>query len=105
MNSSAREATAAEARAQPSADQASRSARAAATRASINPSNGGCMRIRYGAMDRMSPRQRPAGHNDGTQNWRQLLFLHWTVPAEVLRPLVPPSLELDLWEGEAWVGV
>jgi hypothetical protein len=63
------------------------------------------MGIEYPRMDRMSQRQRPAGSNDGTQSWRRLLFMHWTVPVETLRALVPPSLELDLWEGEAYVGV
>jgi uncharacterized protein YqjF (DUF2071 family) len=41
----------------------------------------------------------------GWQKWRNLLFLHWPVPVEVLRPLVPAALELDLHEGVAFVGV
>ncbi|MBT9560292.1 MAG: DUF2071 domain-containing protein [Myxococcales bacterium] len=49
--------------------------------------------------------QRPPGRPIGFQRWRDLLFLHWRLPAEVVRPLVPPALELDLWDGEAWVGV
>lgn len=40
-----------------------------------------------------------------TQTWCDLLFAHWPVPAAVLRPLVPPQLELDLWNGEGWLGV
>jgi uncharacterized protein len=56
-------------------------------------------------MDRIAPGRRPEGPNAGTQNWRRLLFLHWTVPVEQLRALVPASLELDLWQGEAYVGV
>ena len=39
------------------------------------------------------------------QNWRELLFLHWAVPAEQLRPLVPPQLDLDSFEGTAYVGL
>ncbi len=39
------------------------------------------------------------------QNWRQLLFLHWAVPAEHVRPLVPPQLDLDLFEDTAWVSL
>jgi len=39
------------------------------------------------------------------QSWRDLLFLHWTVPPEELRPLVPAQLELDLFEGAAYVGL
>jgi uncharacterized protein YqjF (DUF2071 family) len=41
----------------------------------------------------------------GTQNWRKLLFLHWTLPVERVREHVPAGLELDLWKGEAFVGV
>jgi uncharacterized protein YqjF (DUF2071 family) len=43
--------------------------------------------------------------NAGTQSWRKLLFLHWTIPVDVLRALVPAELELDLFAGEAFVGV
>jgi uncharacterized protein YqjF (DUF2071 family) len=36
--------------------------------------------------------------------WRDLLFAHWAVPADIVRPLLPPSLDLDLFDGRAWVG-
>lgn len=39
------------------------------------------------------------------QVWRDLLFAHWRIPVPVLRQLVPPSLELDTFEGEAWITV
>jgi uncharacterized protein YqjF (DUF2071 family) len=39
------------------------------------------------------------------QVWTDLLFAHWRVPFETLRPLVPASLTLETWEGEAWLGV
>ena len=39
------------------------------------------------------------------QTWRRLLFLHWPVPARVLRDLVPAALEVDTFDGEAWIGV
>ena len=39
------------------------------------------------------------------QSWRNLLFAHWPVPASDLRPLVPAELELDEYEGSAWVGL
>jgi uncharacterized protein YqjF (DUF2071 family) len=38
------------------------------------------------------------------QKWRDLLFLHWAVSPEAIRPLIPPQLELDLFEGTAYVG-
>ncbi len=56
-------------------------------------------------IDREGPRQRPAASACGFQQWRSLLFLHWRVPIEVIRPLVPDRLELDLWKGSAYVGV
>jgi uncharacterized protein YqjF (DUF2071 family) len=41
----------------------------------------------------------------GAQAWEDVLFAHWPVPAEHLRPLVPAGLELDTFEGRAWIGV
>lgn len=46
-----------------------------------------------------------ATRREGSQRWRDLLFLHWTVSPEAVRPAVPAELPLDLWEGRAWVGV
>lgn len=37
--------------------------------------------------------------------WHDLMFMHWAVPAEALRPLVPGTLELDTFDGQAWIGV
>src|SRR5215211_9285994 len=37
--------------------------------------------------------------------WRDLLFMHWRVPEEVLRPLIPQALRLDSFDGSAWLGV
>jgi uncharacterized protein YqjF (DUF2071 family) len=37
--------------------------------------------------------------------WRHLLFAHWPVDVEVLRPLIPPALEIDTFDGRAWVGL
>ncbi|CAA9588620.1 MAG: hypothetical protein AVDCRST_MAG18-4408 [uncultured Thermomicrobiales bacterium] len=39
------------------------------------------------------------------QVWRDLLFAHWPVPPEMLRQTIPAGLDLDLFEGQAWVGV
>jgi len=39
------------------------------------------------------------------QGWHDLLFAHWSLDPAALRLLVPPQLELDLFEGRAWVGV
>lgn len=40
-----------------------------------------------------------------TQTWYGLLFAHWPVPAAQLRPLIPPPLQLDTYDGEAWLAV
>lgn len=56
-------------------------------------------------IDRIAPTRRPVRRPAGFQKWRSLLFLHWTVPVEQLRRHVPPSLELDLYDGVAYVGV
>jgi uncharacterized protein YqjF (DUF2071 family) len=56
-------------------------------------------------IDRIEPTRRPAGTPKGYQQWRSLLFLHWRVPPDALRALVPQQLELDLWNGVAYVGV
>jgi uncharacterized protein YqjF (DUF2071 family) len=39
------------------------------------------------------------------QRWNRLLFAHWPVQLDVLRPLVPPPLVLDLYAGTAWVSI
>lgn len=39
------------------------------------------------------------------QSWQQLLFAHWRVPVEALRPHIPATLELDTFDGEAWLGI
>jgi uncharacterized protein len=38
------------------------------------------------------------------QTWYDLLFAHWAVGPELLQPLVPPPLGLDVRDGRAWLG-
>lgn len=40
-----------------------------------------------------------------TQVWNDLLFAHWPLAPEVLRPLVPVALPLDTFDGQCWVGI
>ena len=47
----------------------------------------------------------PAGSWSYYQEWNRLLFLHFEVPFEVLRTLVPASLELDAFEGKYYISV
>ena len=37
--------------------------------------------------------------------WLDLLFAHWPVDATVLRARIPPELELETFEGRAWLGI
>ncbi len=39
------------------------------------------------------------------QTWLDLLFAHWPVAVDELRPRVPPQIPIDTFEGSAWVGV
>ena len=56
-------------------------------------------------VDRLSIREQPRGLPLMRQWWGKLLFMHWPVPLSALRPLVPPQLSVDTFEGQAWVGV
>ena len=47
----------------------------------------------------------PSGPWSMTQSWHDLLFAHWPIPVAVMRALVPSALELDTFDGTAWVGV
>lgn len=40
-----------------------------------------------------------------TMTWTEVLFLHYRVPIDVLRPLVPPCLPIDVHDGTGWVSV
>jgi len=39
------------------------------------------------------------------QTWTDLLFAHWPVAPATLRGLVPPLLEIERYDGQAWLGV
>jgi uncharacterized protein len=56
-------------------------------------------------LDRLSVRERPEGTPIMHQTWGKLLFLHWPLPVETVRAHLPTGLEVDTWEGTAWVGV
>jgi uncharacterized protein len=47
----------------------------------------------------------PGGSWILTQTWHDLLFAHWRVDAEALRPLVPATFELDRFDGATWLGI
>jgi len=37
--------------------------------------------------------------------WHDLLFMHWPVNRDALRRYIPPALEIDTFDGSAWIGV
>ncbi|MEP7284399.1 MAG: DUF2071 domain-containing protein [Chloroflexota bacterium] len=47
----------------------------------------------------------PSGAWIQAQVWDDLLFAHWPIAADVMRRLVPAVLDLDLYDGQAWVGI
>jgi hypothetical protein len=59
----------------------------------------------FDPIDRLGPTGRLDEFVVMYQRWACLLFLHWEVPVEALRPLVPSPLEIDTFEGRAFVGL
>ncbi len=47
----------------------------------------------------------PAGPWIMAQSWHDLLFAHWRVEEAALRRHIPAELEIDTYEGQAWLGV
>ena len=45
----------------------------------------------------------PRGNWIMGQSWEDLLFLSWPVPVAALRPMVPDAVEIDTFDGAAWV--
>ena len=39
------------------------------------------------------------------QTWERLLFAHWPVPVEAVRTHVPDRVDVDTFDGTAWVGI
>ena len=56
-------------------------------------------------LDRLAARAKPAGEPVMQQTWENLLFLHWPIDPALLRPLIPEPLQIDTFEGRAWIGI
>ena len=41
----------------------------------------------------------------GHMRWCDLAFMHWAVDPELVRPLIPPELELETYDDKAWIGI
>lgn len=39
------------------------------------------------------------------QQWRDLAYLHWRYPVDEVKALLPAGLEVDTFDGSAWVGL
>ncbi|CAA6693728.1 MULTISPECIES: YqjF family protein [unclassified Lentimonas] len=39
------------------------------------------------------------------QQWRSLLFLHWQFPVAEIQARLPPGLEVDTYNGQAYIGI
>lgn len=55
--------------------------------------------------ERLRVRQRPDGRPVMRQIWRHLAFLHWPVSPELMQEPLPRGLEIDTFEGAAYVGI
>jgi uncharacterized protein len=55
--------------------------------------------------DRLAIRNRPEGTPVMHQSWGKLLFMHWQIPIEALRRLIPEPLMIDTFDGKAWIAI
>jgi uncharacterized protein YqjF (DUF2071 family) len=47
----------------------------------------------------------PGGSWVQGQTWENLLFAHWRVSVDDLRKHVPPQVDIDVYDGSAWLGI
>jgi uncharacterized protein len=55
--------------------------------------------------ERARMRERPAERPVMRQIWRHLGFLHWPIAADAIARVLPPGLEVDTFDGVAYVGI
>lgn len=56
-------------------------------------------------VDRLAVRHRPQGQPVMHQDWGKLLFMHWRIKENFLRPHIPAGLEIDTYGNSAWIGI
>ncbi|MEA2704667.1 MAG: uncharacterized protein QOD63_2612 [Actinomycetota bacterium] len=39
------------------------------------------------------------------QHWEELTFVHWRYPADVVQKVLPAGLEVETFDGSAWIGL
>ena len=47
----------------------------------------------------------PSGRWVMGQTWESLVFVHWRVGVDELRPHIPAALEIEEFDGSAWLGI
>ncbi len=60
--------------------------------------------LEYQIRTSQKPRLLPPGRWLLRQRWNDLLFAHWPVPVASIAPLVPDGLQVDMFQGTAWLG-
>ncbi|CAI8331668.1 MAG: Uncharacterised protein [Opitutia bacterium UBA7350] len=58
-----------------------------------------------GIEQRLREREPPQAACVMHQVWKELLFLHWSIDAEEVQMRLPKTLQVDCFDGRAWVGV
>lgn len=56
-------------------------------------------------VDRLAARHKPPGQPVMHQDWGKLLFMHWRINENLLRPHVPSSLGIDTYGDSAWIAI
>ncbi|MFN2531028.1 MAG: YqjF family protein [Pyrinomonadaceae bacterium] len=56
-------------------------------------------------LERLAMRERPHGQPIMHQTWGKLLFMHWRIDEKLLRPLIPTELQIDTFDGTAWIAI
>jgi uncharacterized protein len=56
-------------------------------------------------LERLAIRERPGGQPLMHQTWGKLLFMHWRIDEKVVRSSIPENLEIDTFDGSAWIAI
>src|ERR1700752_426165 len=54
---------------------------------------------------RLAVRHRPKGQPVMHQEWGKLLFMHWRIKPNILRPHIPAALDIDTYGDSAWIAI
>jgi uncharacterized protein len=54
---------------------------------------------------RVAAKMRPSGRSLMHQSWGKLLFIHWEISQAALSPHIPDELEIDTYDGKAYIAI